>query len=575
MEEFGKIFRLVRPYWKRVAVAALLSLIISILNGAIAWLIKPVMDDMLIGKRTELLILLPVAVFFIFLTKGIFSFFHEYLMRSASQKMAMQLRNMLYVHILDLPVGYFGKNSSGDLLSKVVNDTTALQDVVSYTIKDLFIESSTVLVLAGVALWRRWDLTIIALLLLPAAFYGVGRLGKTMRVISRRSQEKISGITAFLSESFNGIRIIKAFCRQTDEAARFSDVNQDYYRENMRATRVSEFAALLLETAAGLGIAFVLWYGARLIVTGAMTVGDFTSFLTAVFLIFTPAKRLAKVNMGIQQARGPLDRILKLLAAEKEAYGTEELKPICREIEFRGVSFIYPGNKTRALEMITLKIKKGELVAIVGKSGGGKTTLINLLPRFYNPSEGGIYIDGVNIAGATLNSLRLQFGIVSQEVILFDDTVGANIAYGNPGADPARVIEASKAAYAHDFIMELPDGYDTLIGERGMRLSGGQRQRLSIARAILRNPLILILDEATSSLDSGSELLVQKALENLMRNRTTFVIAHRLSTVKNADRIIVLEGGRIAESGTHRELYDRGGLYRRLYELQFSGQEEP
>jgi subfamily B ATP-binding cassette protein MsbA len=286
--------------------------------------------------------------------------------------------------------------------------------------------------------------------------------------------------------------------------------------------------------------------------------------------VYTPAKRLAKVNVGIQQTRGPLERIYSLLAENKESDGREELKPIAKEIDFKGVSFMYPSAKHEALRDINLRVKKGAVLAIVGKSGGGKTTLINLLPRFYLPTEGAIYIDGVDIATATFHSLRTQFGIVNQEVILFDDSIFANIAYGKPGADMADVIAAAKAAYAHDFIMELPQGYDTMIGERGVRLSGGQRQRLSIARAILKNPPILILDEATSSLDTSSEMMVQKALENLMENRTTFVIAHRLSTVKRADRIIVLDKGMIVESGNHQELFDKNGIYRELYELQFS-----
>lgn len=574
MEDFRKIFRLVKPYWKRVTLAVAISIIISGLNGSIAWLIKPVIDDMFIKKDIRLLLLLPLGVFLIFLLKGVFSFFHEYLMKSVSQKMVMQLRNMLYTHILDLPMGYFGKNSSGELISRVINDTTVLQDVVSGTIKDMFIESSTVIILAGVAFWRRWDLTLISLLVLPSAFYGVGRLGRRMRLISRRAQEKISHITGFLSESFNGMKIIKAFGRQADEAGRFKQIARDYYRENMRAVRVSEFATLFMEAVAGLGIAFVMWYGFRLIIKNVITPGDFTSFLAAIFLIFTPAKRLAKVNMGIQQARGPLDRIFKLLSEQKEIEGAEELKPLSKDIEFRGVSFTYPGANQKALNGIDLVVNKGEIIAIVGKSGGGKTTLVNLLPRFYAPAEGGIFIDGTNISRATLSSLRGQFGIVSQEVILFDDTIIANIAYGKPGATLEEIIAASKAAYAHDFILELSQGYNTIIGERGMSLSGGQRQRLSIARAILKTPPILILDEATSSLDTASEMMVQKALENLMHNRTTFVIAHRLSTIKRADRIILLDKGRIIESGSHRELYDRGGFYKKLYELQFSGQEK-
>ncbi len=561
------------PYWRRVVLAVLAGLLVSGMNAAIAWLAKPAMDDVLIKKDVTMLLFLPFAIFIIFLGKGIFTYIQEYLMRSASQKMVMQLRNRLYSHIVGLPMGYFGKNSSGELISKVINDTSVLQDLVSLTIKDLFRESATAFALVFVALWRRWDLTVISITVLPMALYGVGKLGKRMRQISRRAQEKISMITESLNESFSGIKIIKAFCRQQGEAERFREITKEYYRENMRATRVSESSTLMMEAVGGLGIAFVIWYGARLIFSNAMTVGDFTSFLTAIFLVYTPAKRLAKINIGIQQARPPLDRIYRLLSEAEETEGTQEIRPIGGYIELKGVSFTYPAARHKALDNINLTVKRGEVVAIVGKSGGGKTTLANLLPRFYVPTEGIVSIDGVDISQATFSSLRGQFGIVSQDVILFNDTVASNIAYGKPGALTEEIIGAAKAAYAHDFIMELPNGYDTVVGERGARLSGGQRQRLSIARAVLKNPPILILDEATSSLDTASEMMVQRALEDLMKNRTTFVIAHRLSTIKRADRIIVLDKGRILESGTHRELYESGGLYKKLYEVQFGSQD--
>jgi subfamily B ATP-binding cassette protein MsbA len=573
LESYKKIFDLVKPYWPRVALSGIISIIISGLNASMAWLVKPAMDDVLIKKNITLLVLLTGAVLVIFIVRGIFTFFEEYLMRSAGQKMVMHLRNKLYEHILNLPLEYLGKKSSGKLISNMINDISVLQNVVSLTLKDLFVESATVLALIGVALWRRWDLTLIAILVLPAAFYGVGKLSRRMRRISKRAQEKIASITEFLSESFTGIKIIKTFCKENDETERFRKKNKDFYRENMRATRVSQFAALLMEVVGGLGIAFVMWYGGWLVIRNTITVGDFFSFITAIFLIYTPAKRLAGVNIGIQQAGPPYDRVEDLLSALQERDGSEVLKPIGKEIEFRNVSFIYPSSNDMALKDINFKVQKGEIIAVVGKSGGGKTTLVNLLPRFYTPTEGQIYIDGVNISNVTSKSLRSQFGIVSQEIILFSDTVMANIQYGKPDASESEIIMASKAAYAHEFIMELPQAYHTMIGERGMRLSGGQRQRLSIARAILKNPPVLILDEATSSLDTSSEMMVQRAIENLMGNRTTFVIAHRLSTIKMADRIFVLDKGRILDSGTHKELYSRGGLYKELYDLQFSSQE--
>ena len=573
MEDYRRIFHLVKPYWHRVALAGIISLIVSGLNASLAWLVKPMMDDILIKKDVNLLLLFPLAVSLIFLIKGVFTFFHEYLMKSVAQKMLLYLKNRLYTHIIKLPMGYFEKISSGELISRVINDTAVLQDLVSSTIKNLFIESFTVIALTGVALWRRWDITLISIIVLPAAFYGVGKLGNRMRQISRRTQEKISIIVEFLHESFSGMKIIKAFHRQADEVERFKRANKDFYSENMRATRVSEFASLLMEVVSGIGIAFVIWYGGTLITKNVITVGDFSSFLTAIFMIYTPAKRLAKVNIYIQQARASLKRIYNLLSEKEEIDGTEELKPFNKEVEFKGVSFTYPSARNKALDNINLKVKKGEIIAIVGKSGEGKTTLVNLLPRFYAPTDGKIYIDGMDISMATFKSLRNQFGIVSQEVILFNDTVIANISYGNPEADKQEIIAASKAAYAHEFIVELPRGYDTIVGERGMRLSGGERQRLSIARAILKNPPILILDEATSSLDTASETMLQKALENLIKNRTTFVIAHRLSTVRKADRIIVMDKGKILESGSHKELYGSEGLYKELYELQFGDQD--
>ncbi len=573
MEDLKRIFHLVGPYRKRVAAAAVISLAVSGLNAALAWLVKPAMDNIFISKDARLLLVLPVGVFLLFLFKGILTFFHEYLMRSAAQKMVMNLRNRLLGHAVGLPLGYYGKNSSGELISRVINDTAVLQELVSLTIKDLFIETFSVIALTAVAIWRRWDLTLISIIVLPSAFYVVGRLGRRMKQISRRTQEKISSITEFLNETFSGIKIIKAFNRQADQTERFRLINRDFYRENMRATRVSEASSLMMEAVGGLGIAFVMWYGARLIINNVITVGDFTSFLTAVFLIYTPARRLARINIGIQQATAPLARIDHLFSEAQEKDGDVILPAISSSIDIQDVSFTYPSEKHKALDSIRLTIRKGEIVAFVGKSGGGKTTLVNLLPGFFRPTEGKICIDGIDISTATFPSLRGQFGIVSQEVVLFNDTVRANIAYGKPEASLEEIVSAAKAAYAHDFIAELPQGYNTIVGERGMRLSGGQRQRLSIARAILRNPPILILDEATSSLDTASEMMVQRAMENLMMNRTTLVIAHRLSTIKRADRIVVIDRGRIAESGTHEELYGRGGIYGKLYEMQFSGQE--
>lgn len=569
MEDYKKIFYLVKPYWKRVAVAGGASILISALNASVAWLVKPAIDDVLIKKNTDFLILLPIGVFLIIFIKGVATFINKYLMNSAAMKLVTDLRCRLYDHVIELPVGFFNRTSSGKIISTIINDINTLQGLVALTLKDLIIESVTIIALISVALWRIWDLTLIALLVLPVAFIGTNILGKRIKQITRRAREKIALIVEILHESLAGINIIKVFNKQAIESEKFKKKNKDFYRENMRAVRTLQFANLLMETASGLGITFAIWYGGKLVIDSHLTPGDFFSFLTAVFLIFNPAKKLSRVNIGIQKARPPLERIFRIFSEEKETGGIKELVTLDRSIEFKNVSFTYPSSSHKAIDNINLLIKKGSTVALVGKSGGGKTTLVNMLLRFYVPNKGNIYIDNCDIASLTLKSLRSQFGIVSQNIMLFNDTVFENIKYGRPGATREEVLEAAKVAYAHDFIMELPENYNTIIGERGAKLSGGQRQRLSLARAILKNPPILILDEATSSLDSVSEMMIQNELENLIKNRTSIVIAHRLSTIRKANIIIVLDKGRIVESGTHEELIRKGEVYSKLYEIQF------
>jgi subfamily B ATP-binding cassette protein MsbA len=572
-ETIKKIFGLTKPYWGTIALSGLMSLVVSGINGGLAWLVKPALDGIFLEKDARLLAILPVAVLLLYFSKGSFSFFQSYLMRSVGAKIVRDMRNRLFGQLMYLPVGHYKKESTGSILSRVTNDIGALQNLLGHSIKDLFVESATVVVLLAVAFYRRWDLAIMAVTVLPAAVYGSGRLGSRLKKISKRVQQKISVITEYLTESFGGIKMIKVFCREDDTINKFKNKNQDFYREIMRSSRLIEFTSLLMEIIGGVGIAFVLWYGGKLVITGAITPGVFFSFLAAIFMVYTPVKRLSLVNNSIQQARASLERISELESRERERDGDVAIPPIRENIEFRNVSFTYPGVRYDVLKDINLSIRRGEITAIVGRSGVGKTTLVDLLPRFHDPSKGDIFIDGIDISMATLKSLRNQIGVVSQDVILFNDTVKNNIAFGRPDARDDEIISAAESAHAHEFILKLSQGYETVIGERGVRLSGGQRQRLSIARAILKNPPILILDEATSSLDTESEIMVQKALENLMENRTTFVIAHRLSTVRRATRIIVLDKGRIVESGTHEELIRKGGIYKRLYELQFSVQD--
>lgn len=570
MSSLKRILQLSRPYWKRIIFAALFSLVVSAMNGSLAWLVKPAVDEVFVKKDPQSLLLISTAILIVYISRGFFSFCQSYLMRSAGAKIVRDIRNMLYEHAAYLPMSFFGKDSTGAMISRIINDAGSVQGLLAYTVKDVFVESCTVVVLIGVAMYMRWDMTLLAVIILPLAFYTVARLSARLKKVSRRAQEKISKITEILSESFSGIKIIKSFNREEDEVSRFKDKSQDYYREAMRSTRIVEATTLIMEFVGGFGIAFVVWYGGSLVLKNNVTPGEFFSFMAAIFMIFTPAKRLVSANNNLQQAKGPLERIDKLLAEKKEPDADSKITGIEKEVVFKNVYFRYENTKEDTLEDVNMFARKGQVIALVGKSGAGKTTFVDLLSRFYTPLSGSITIDGRDISMFSLKSLRDIIGIVSQDIILFNDTVRANIAYGRSSASEEDIINAAKAAFAHEFILQLPNGYDSIIGERGLRLSGGQKQRLSIARAILKNPPVLILDEATSSLDTASELMVQKALETLMEGRTTFVIAHRLSTVRRADRILVFDKGKVVEAGTHNELIASGGLYKELHDLQFN-----
>jgi subfamily B ATP-binding cassette protein MsbA len=461
-------------------------------------------------------------------------------------------------------------------MSRITNDVGQVQRAVSETLGDLTRESLALVGFAALLVYYDPRLALVCLTGAPLVVYPLVRLGQRVRRTTRRSQEALEHMSHVSAEAFTGHRIVKAFGAEARETSKFEESSHRFYRTSMKVTSILSVLPPLMEFIGGVAFAAALWYGSQEITAGRLTTGEFTAFIAALFMMYGPAKRLSRVNADLQQAVAAAERIFDMLDTHSEVRerpGAPSLPPFTGMIEFRDVHFSYGGADAATLCGVHLRVGAGQTLAIVGRSGAGKTTLVNLIPRFYDVTSGSILIDGHDVRHVTLSSLRSQVGIVTQETVLFDDTIAANIAYGRPTASRAEIEAAARAAHAHEFIALLDEGYNTMIGERGQRLSGGQRQRLAIARAILRDSPILVLDEATSSLDAESEMLVQDALSTLMLNRTSFVIAHRLSTVRRADAIVVLERGRLVESGTHDELLARGGAYAKLYELQL--QEEP
>ena len=562
--EYGKRYR------SRLLWAVFGMLLYAAGSAGLAALIKPILDSVLPNQQQILIV--AWAIVGLYLLKGIGSYLSTYLMASVGQRVVMDLRNALYRHILDQSASFFAQRTTGQLMSRISNDVGQVQQVVSETVSDLARESLAMIGLAAILFYYDAWLALFCLISAPLIVYPLVRLGQRVRRTSRRSQEALEQLSHISAEAFAGHRIVKAFGTEAKEAEKFARASHVLYRTNMKVTAAVSTLPPLMELIGGLGMAGALWYGSREIAAGELTTGEFTSFIAALLLMYGPAKKLSRVNANLQQAFAAAERIFDMLDTHTEVAeqpGAPPLKPFSRTIEFRDVTFEYSELHGRILRGVSLTVQAGQLIAIVGRSGAGKTTLVNLLPRFYDVTGGSILIDGVDLRHVTLASLRRQIGIVTQETVLFDDTVASNIAYGVPGASPYDIEGAARAAHAHEFIAALPHGYETMIGERGQRLSGGQRQRLAIARAILKNAPILILDEATSALDSEAELQVQEALANLMMNRTAFVIAHRLSTIRRADAIAVVERGRLIELGRHDELLAKpAGTYAMLYQMQ-------
>ncbi len=570
MHLYRRLLQFIKPYWTRLAGAMVCMLFVSAATSATAYLVKPVLDDIFFQRDLDRLKLLPLVIVGLFVFKGIFDYGQAYLMSYVGQRIIADLREKIYNHLQSLSLSFFTRNPTGVLMSRITNDVTLIQGAVTDAVTGLLKDFFTIIGLVGVIFYTDWKLAIAAVVVFPLAIYPIVNFGRKLRSYSARSQTTMGDISTILLETISGSRIVKAFNMEDYERKRFAKENRRLLGIIMKSVRVRAISHPLMETLGGLGIAFIVFYGGYNVIKGVSTPGTFFSFLAALLMLYEPVKRLSGVNNAIQQGLAAASRIFEVLDTVPEIRskpGAKVLSSVPKGIEYQNVSFKY--EEDWVLKNINFHIKAGEMVAFVGASGGGKTTLVNLLPRFYDVSSGRVLIDGWDIRDVTVGSLRGMIGIVTQQTILFNDTVKNNIAYGKIDQPFEEIVKAAQAAYAHGFIQNLPRGYDTIIGEQGVKLSGGERQRISIARALLKNAPILILDEATSSLDSESEIEVQKALEFLMQGRTTLVIAHRLSTIRKADRIVVINNGIIVEEGTHEELLEKEGEYRRLYLLQF------
>lgn len=564
-----------KPHKFIITIACIAMLITALSSAGIAWLVKPALDDIFIKGDRQALFWVPIAFIVLTLVKGGTRLAQNYLMQIASLKVLEVLRDELYRKVIMLPLRFFEHSQVGVLMSRIINDVAAVR-VSMPTIVLMLRQVISAASLLVVVFYQDFNLALWAIIGLPLAFFPFVYFARRLRKLGRKSQEQTADITALLQESLSGVRVVKAFCTEDEEAKRFDNNNKRLLTLNRKECLANESSSAVMELVGALGVAVVIWVGGMQVIEGQTTPGTFFSFVTALIMMYEPVKKFTGANNALQRALAGAERIFGLLDDPRltvEKGGNTELETPFQSLAFQNVSLTY-ADGTQALKNISFTVQAGERIAIVGPSGAGKTTCVNLIPRFYDPSEGAVLVNGLPVQEYTLTSLRHAVSLVSQDNFLFNLTVEENIAYGLANVSREAVIEAAKAAYAHDFIEALPQGYDTVIGERGVKLSGGQRQRLTIARALVKDAPLLILDEATSALDSESERTVQKALDNLMEERTSIVIAHRLSTIINATRIMVMEGGRVAAMGTHQELLTSSPLYAKLYTMQYQSAKE-
>ena len=569
MNFYMRLLKFAWPYRVRLILAMVFMSLCSGAQSFSAYLVKPVLDSIFFEKDMSKLYIMPGIVILLFLVKGIFEYLQGYFMGYVGQRVVTDIRNLVFYNMQKQPLSFFDKTPTGSNISRIVNDVALIQNTVSDSVAAVLKDFFTIIGLVFVAFRMEWKLTLIAFIVLPFSIYPIVAFGKKLRKIGLNIQRYVARLTSFLHETITGQRIVKAFSMEEYENKRFTAENETLFRIVMKRTKIRALSHPVMEVIGGIATGVVIWYGGREVILGNSTPGTFFSFMAAFIMLYEPIKKLNKENHNIQQGLAASQRVFEVIDRQPEVLEKEEaleIKDVQGVIEFSDVSFRY--EEKMVLNNINLRINKNEVLAVVGKSGVGKTTLVNLIPRFYDITHGGLKIDEVDVRDITLDSLRKNIALVTQDVILFNDSIRSNIAYGVE-PDEERLFEASRMAFAHDFILKLPKGYDTVVGEKGVRLSGGQKQRIAIARALYKNAPILILDEATSSLDAQSEIEVQKAFENLMKGRTTIIIAHRLSTIINAHRIIVLDKGMIVQEGNHTSLMDQEGPYRKLYELQF------
>jgi subfamily B ATP-binding cassette protein MsbA len=570
MDIYKRLFKYLNPYKMRIVWSVVFMGLTSALISAQAYLVKPVLDKVILAKNLELGLFLPPALVFVTILKGGAAYARDYLMGWIGQRIVNDIRDQLYWHVESLSFSYFTRTPTGVIISRIVNDVNLVQGALTKAPSSLVQGVFTMVALTGYVLYLNWRLAVFSIIVLPLAGVALSKFSKRFRKASTSMQEQYGVLTTHLHETIGGIRIVKAFGMEQYESRRFTEKNKDLFNSLMRAIKTSAISHPVMEVISIFGTSLVILFGLYYINIGTMTVGDFFSFMAALVFFYRPLRDLNGVNNTVQDGVAAAKRIFEVLDTQPEIKtrpGAFAASRDFKTVEFRNLSFKYEDELV--LRNINLTVRAGETLAIVGKSGGGKTTLVNLIPRFYDVTEGSILIDGIDIRDLSIDSLRTLTAIVTQQTYLFNDTIKNNIAYGDTARAFDDVVHAAQSAYAHDFIKGLPEGYDTIIGESGVKISGGQRQRIAIARALLKDAPVLILDEATSSLDTQSEREVQKALDRLMTGRTSFVIAHRLSTIMNADRIIVLKNGSIVEDGRHEELLAQNGEYKNLYDQQF------